>query len=198
MAQYWSENQLDRATPPQVLDQRGKAILRVLNQIFGSKKIPGYELRDAQTCPAAALPALIAEHSMEEFIDPDLPEHIQRRILKQAWLLQTLEGYDAGVKLGLGLLGITAEIEHWWQVNPKRQANTHTIFLHIRDQEFGDDWQAFSTDQIATAWRMINSTKRQSQDTTLTTVEEFGTGAYVSPSCADLVVDDTTMIMGMP
>ena len=108
MTRYWPDSQLDRITPPQVLDERGKAILRSLDHIIGERPIEEFYVRDAVTCPSEALPALIAETSMEEFIEPGLPEAIVRRILKHAWLLQSLAGKDDGVLLGLSLLGINA------------------------------------------------------------------------------------------
>ena len=119
MTRYWPDSQLDRITPPQVLDERGKAILRSLDHIIGERPIEEFYVRDAVTCPSEALPALIAETSMEEFIEPGLPEAIVRRILKHAWLLQSLAGKDDGVLLGLSLLGINATITQWWQTKPK-------------------------------------------------------------------------------
>jgi len=109
MCRYWSDRQLDRATPPQVLDLRGKGILRSLDKLIGERPISDFYVRDADTCPAEALPALIAAFSMEEFIEPGLPEAVVRRILKHAWLLQSLAGKDDGVLLGLQLLGINPQ-----------------------------------------------------------------------------------------
>ncbi|WP_217352002.1 phage tail protein, partial [Ruegeria sp. HKCCD8929] len=92
MSEYWPKEQLDRITPPQARDARGSAYLQALNEIIGDQPITAFQVKDAETCPAEALPALIAEYSMQEFIDPGLPEAIQRQILKNAWLLQSLEG----------------------------------------------------------------------------------------------------------
>jgi phage tail P2-like protein len=167
MERYWSDRQLDRITPPQVMDERGRAILRALDHIVGDKPLSEFYVRDADTCPSSALPALIAEYSMEEFIEPGLPEYVQRRILKNAWLLQSLEGYDAGVTLGLSLLGMTAVIEHWWQADPKRAPNTHDLTFFIGEQLFPNDQVFFGAREKKAAIRMIEATKRWSQESTI-------------------------------
>lgn len=174
MARYWPDDQLDRITPPQVLDARGRAYLRTLDHLIGDRPIAAFQVRDAETCPAEALPALIAEWSMEEFIDPDLPEDIQRQILKNAWLLQKLEGYDAGVKLGLGLLGMTATIEQWYRQTPMAAPNTHRLTIMIDDVLYPDDEAGyFAPRQLDATLRMIDATKRWSQDSEL----RLGVGA---------------------
>ncbi|WP_160175166.1 phage tail protein I [Ruegeria halocynthiae] len=179
MSAYWPRSKLDRITPPQVLDERGSAYLQALNEIIGDQPITAFQVKDAETCPAEALPALIAEYSMEEFIDPDLPEAIQRRILKNAWLLQKLEGYDAGVKLGLSLLGMTAIIEQWHAQVPMGVANTHRITVEIDELLYPDEGGHFSDRQVAAIWRMINATKRHSQGTELRTAVAARGKAYV-------------------
>lgn len=198
MSRYWSDRQLDRITPPQVLDARGKAILRTLDKIIGDRPISDFYVRDAETCPAEMLPALIAEYSLEEFVEPSLPEHVQRRILKNAWLLQTLEGYDAGVILGLGLLGMTAVIEQWWQANPKRAANSHTIYFRSGEQLYAEGQQFYRQREIHAAQRMIEATKRWSQDTTLAFVEDFETGVSVRTGLRQSAADKASYTAAVP
>ena len=167
MTRHWPDSQLDRITPPQVLDERGKAILRSLDHIIGERPIEEFHVRDALTCPLQALPALIAETSMEEFIEPGLPETIVRRILKHAWLLQSLAGKDAGVLLGLSLLGIDATITQWWQTRPKGRPHTHNIRIYVGEKLFDPDADVFLGDrEVKAAIRMINACKRWSQDST--------------------------------
>lgn len=170
MARHWSDRDLDRITPPQVLDERGRGLLRSLDQIIGDQPIADFYVKAADTCPAEALPALIAEYSMEEFVDPSWPEIVQRRVLKNAWLLQTLEGRDIGVKLGLSLLGLNAVIEQWWQISPKGPPNTHTVYFDIDEQVFADTRQSFEQRELRAAKRMIEATKRWSQDSKIVLV----------------------------
>ncbi|WP_170433008.1 phage tail protein I [Ruegeria arenilitoris] len=165
MSGYWPISELKRITPPQALDERGSAYLQALNEIIGDQPITAFQVKDADTCPAEALPALIAEYSMEEFIDADLPEAIQRRVLKNAYLLQSLEGYDAGVKLGLGLLGMTAIIEQWHAQEPIGAPNTHRLTVMIDEVILPGDDGYFSPLQTRATLKMIEATKRQSQGT---------------------------------
>ncbi len=165
MPRYWPDRQIDRITPTGAMDARGKAVLRALDRIIGNRPISDFYVRDAETCPSAALPALIAEYSMEEYIEPGLPEPVQRRILKNAWLLQMLQGYDAGVKLGLDLLGITAAIEHWHQQTPMGAPNTHRIRIEMENVLFPDEEGYFAPRQMRAIRNMIDATKRWSQGT---------------------------------
>lgn len=164
MARIWSDRQLERATPTQAKDLRGKAFLSAVNRLLGDRPLPGPHMRDPEICPAEVLPALVAEYSMEEFIEPGLPEHVVRRILKNRWALQTGEGYDAGVKLGLSLLGMTTTIEQWWQVEPKRPANTHRLYFFVGEALFPDELSVLNQRTTKAALRMIDATKRWSQD----------------------------------
>ncbi|WP_299773129.1 phage tail protein I [uncultured Tateyamaria sp.] len=163
MSEYWPKSELSRITPPQVLDERGSAYLQALNEIIGDQPITAFLVKDAETCPVEALPALIAEYSMEEFIDGDLPEDVQRRILKNAYLLQSLEGYDAGVKLGLSFLGLNANIQQWYAQTPMAAPNTHLVNFSVEEFIFEDGTDYFDDRLITAAWRMINATKRWSQ-----------------------------------
>ncbi len=167
MARIWSDQQLERATPPQAKDVRGKAFLASINKMLGEQPLPGPHIRDPETCPTEALPALIAESSMEEFIEPGLPEHVVRRILKNRWELQSGEGTDAGVKLGLKLLGMAVTIEHWWQVEPKRTANTHRLYFFVGENLFPDELSVLNRRTTKAALRMIDATKRWSQESEL-------------------------------
>jgi hypothetical protein len=84
-----------------------------------------------------------------------------------AWALQSLEGKDAGVKLGLSLLGADVTITQWYQMQPKGAANTHRINCMIEDSIWPVEEGPFGPCQIGAMWRMINRTKRFSQDTEL-------------------------------
>ena len=103
---YWSDAQLERIIPPQTRDERGRAVINALDGHFNDQPISQFLTRAAQTCPSAALPALIAELSLEEFIAPGLPETAVRAIISRAWSLHSGKGSDEGVALGWSLLGM--------------------------------------------------------------------------------------------
>ena len=153
--------------PPGVKDDRQAAFLKVFGQALEGINLAALTDVDPLTCDAQLLPYLIREFAAQAFIAPEWPEHVQRRILKNIWSLKSLHGFDAGVKLGLSLLGMNAVIEHWHQANPKREPNTHDITFYIGEQLFPDDLVFFGPREKEAALRMIDATKRWSQETTV-------------------------------
>ena len=95
-------------------------------------------------------------------LDP-LPEDVVRDIIANAWRLQEAKGCDEGVRLGLSLLGMVGKIEHWWQVEPWRAPNTHRVTFYLGRQLFPGS--GFGEREFSAAQRMVNATKRWSQDT---------------------------------
>jgi len=153
--------------PPGIKDARQEALTRVLGDALSEIDIASLVMSDPLTVDAKLLPFMIREFSAQDYIDPELPEHVQRRILKNIWALQALKGYDAGVKLGLELLGMNGVVEHWHQVEPKRPANTHTIIFYVGEQLFPNEQTFFGAREIRAAKRMIDVTKRWSQESTI-------------------------------
>lgn len=164
MTRYWPDEQLDRITPPQVHDARGRAMLRVLDSFFADQPLLGFHIKDPATCPAEMLPALIAEYSMEEFIEEGFPEDVVRRILKNAWLLKRFKGYDKGVRLGLELLGMEADIEHWHQMVPMGTPNTHRIHILLDAPVFPESTSVFDDREVQAVSSMVEACKRFSQE----------------------------------
>lgn len=151
--------------PPGIRDDRQKALVRVLGDALAEIDIASLVMSDPMTVDVKLLPFMIREFSAHDFIQADYPEHVQRRILKNIWNLKSLAGYDAGVKLGLKMLGMTGVIEHWHQLEPKGLVNTQTITFYIGEQIFKGE-QTVLNDRVQIAARhMIKITKRQSQET---------------------------------
>lgn len=115
-------------------------------------------------CPSDVLPALIAEYSMEEFIEPGLTEEVVRRILMNRWQLKKYKGYDKGVRLGLALLGMEAEIRHWYQENPPGPANTQNLTIIPTGSLVPSSPYQKGPVELHAATRMVRATKRFSQD----------------------------------
>lgn len=175
---YWPDREINKALPPQTNDRRGRAFARVFDGHFADNPISGFAVKDPATCPAEALPALIAEYSMEEFIAPGLPEVYVREILKNRWLLKKYKGYDKGVKLGLALLGVEAEIIHWHQRTPKGPANTQTVRFSPSAPIYSSETTLLGERTLQAAQQMIEATKRLSQGTILEVSSRVKVGAY--------------------
>jgi phage tail P2-like protein len=152
---------------PGVRDERHEAFAQLFGEALAEIAVGDTVMSDPLTVDARWLPHLIEEFGAHDFIEPGLPEKVVRRILANIWRLKALHGYDAGVKLGLSLLGMTAEIEHWWQVEPKRAAGTHDLTFFIGEQLFENDAALFGAAEKRAALRMIDATKRWSQETTV-------------------------------
>lgn len=165
--------------PQGIRDPRQEALTRIMGRALGELDVASLVMTDPMTVDTKLLPYLIREFSAQNLIQSDFPEHVQRRLLKNIWEIKSLTGYDAGVKLGLGLLGMTAQIEHWHQVEPKRAPNTHLITLMMNEVLFDDPEGYFSQQQIRAATRMIDATKRQSQGTDIRLGVENHSKVYV-------------------
>lgn len=151
-----------------VKDDRQQAFAQIFSEALAGFDVQKLVMTDPMTVDAGLLPFVIREFGAQDFIDPDLPEHVQRRILKSFWNLKALHGYDAGVKLGLSLLGIGAEITHWHQTVPRGRANTHTVIIDVGEKLYAGANDVFLGDrEVRAALRMIDACKRWSQRTTL-------------------------------
>lgn len=150
--------------PPCISDARQLALAQTFGEALAEIDLNALVASDPLTVDVRLLPYMIREFGAQEFIDPDLPEHVQRRILKNIWSLKSLHGYDAGVKLGLKLLGMSLQIEHRWQVAPKREANTHRLYFFVGEVLFPDEVSVLNARSTRAAMRMIAATKRHSQE----------------------------------
>lgn len=153
--------------PPGIRDARQEALVKITGRALGELDVASLVMTDPMTVDAKLLPYLIREFSAQDLIQPDLPEHVQRRILKNIWSLKSLAGYDAGVKLGLKLLGMSAHIEHWHQQDPMGPHNTHNITFFIGEQLFPNEQTLFGEGEKRAALKMIDVMKRQSQGGTV-------------------------------
>lgn len=159
----WSDQQLAQITTPVVGDERGVALLRTVRDLLQDCGPQKLHVQSAQDCPAEMLPALIADRSMEEFIDPDLPEQTKRDILDREYALKRLKGYDAGVHLGMELLGYEPEIIQWHAQVPMAPPNTHILKIFATVSSGAP----YSANDVRAIHRMNDACKRWSQDTEL-------------------------------
>lgn len=195
---YWSDNQLEAIIAPPIKDQRGRAFVRSVDGMIADVPISTFEGRNEATCSEAALPALVAEYSMQEYIEPGLPADVQRRILSRRNALQARSGFDDGVLLGLELLGMSATILHWHEQSPEGPPNTHRITVMMDQVLYPDDLGYFSERQMAAMWRMIEATKRWSQLTELRVGVERQSPQYVGVFSTGHVVAIAEMNVAPP
>lgn len=149
--------------PSGVKDDRQHALAQLFGEALAKIDLSALIMSDPMMVDARLLPFMIREFGAQEFIDPEFPVHVQRRILKGIWKLKSLHGYDAGVKLGLELLGMKAEITHWHEVSPAGEPNTHTIEFLVGEQLFSPNEPLLGGRYLLAAKRMIQATKRCSQ-----------------------------------
>lgn len=152
--------------PPGVSDDRQHALAQLFGEMLGGIDLSTLLTSDPMTVDARLLPFLTRELAAQEFVDPDFPEHVQRRILANIWELKSLHGYDAGVRLGLSLLGMRMIIRHWHQQVPPGPANTHEITFLVGEALF-DENALIGPRTISAASRMIDATKRWSQESAI-------------------------------
>ena len=156
----------DRLIPPGIHDARVRTLWGAFDAALAGVEFSPRTLcmRTSAEMTTEMLPLAVWELSLEEFMPEEgLPEHVVRRLIDRAYELHALKGTDEGVQLGMQvLLGGRAEIVHWWQKSPRGHHDTHTITIWV-----GEAWHGvvMGPEQQRAALRMIDATKRWSQDT---------------------------------
>lgn len=88
------------------------------------------------TAPAASLPALTRELSLEDLIEPGLTEDVQRRLLSRWYELHEAKGTLYGIRLVLSLLGMQVRWTQWYEKEPKGQPGTHRAVVFPKEAIF--------------------------------------------------------------
>ena len=122
---------------PGVGDDRQRALAQIFGEALAEIDLNALIMNDPMTVDARLLPFMIREFGAQDFIDPDFPELVQRRILANIWELKSLHGYDAGVRLGLSLIGMRMLIRHWHQEETQGPPNTHHASAFLVDRKEG-------------------------------------------------------------
>lgn len=94
-------------------------------------------LKDPSTCPAAYLPYLAWERSVDVW-DPAWPEEVQRAVIAAAPLVHALKGTPAALKLALAALRIEAGLTEWWQMVPRGPPYTFEVLALVRSRVYPD------------------------------------------------------------
>lgn len=170
--------------PPQLLpgsvsDERQRAFIGALDAGLQSVDIQSFVMTDADTVKAELLPYLVREYSLQEFITPNLKEHVTRRFIKRAYDLHAKKGYVEGTRLGLSLLGVDVDWQQWWQLEPirgtaeghiwpdrgapKGHHNTHIITAYANEVIFEGQDMFFDGAVQDACLKIIRATQRWSQ-----------------------------------
>ncbi len=146
-------------------EQRSRAVLDAFEAMAAEFDFSVLMQRDSDEISREALPLTVHDRSLDEFIGDDgLPEPLVRKLIDRAFELHEKKGTDEGVKLAQSLLGIAADIEHWWQQEPEGPHDTHEITLRLGDLDEPLE-VPLSLEVQKSAFKAVEATKRYSQDT---------------------------------
>ncbi|KQI68006.1 hypothetical protein AN189_13145, partial [Loktanella sp. 3ANDIMAR09] len=159
-----SDDELRAISPAPIQGRRDQGFLQSLARLHADQDLSRFVVQDAYACPASALPALIAEYSVEEFITPNLSEARVRDIVANAWALHEAKGYDSGVRLALSLAGVTAEIIPWYAEDPPAAPNTHRLIFEA-DSDFWGSEPIGGPLSFGRIRGLVEASKRFSQET---------------------------------
>ena len=189
----------DRLIPPGIHDARVRTLWGAFDAALAGVEFSPRTLcmRTSAEMTTEMLPLAVWELSLEEFMPEEgLPEHVVRRLIDRAYELHALKGTDEGVKLGLKLLtGLTPDIVHWWQTSPRGHHDTHTITVWVGEAVYGDGIILSEKVQRA-ALKIINATKRWSQDTDFRLGAGWSSRLAVASAAAAVAVDKRAIEAG--
>ncbi len=155
----------DQIIPPGVRDKRQSAFVEALDTMFGEINLSTLIMSDPHKVDARLLPVLVVEYSCQEFIEPGLNDAVVRDLIARSFDLHAMKGTVAGTKLGLSLLGMRVGWKQWYQQQPKALHDTHIVTAYVNQQIFDGEQTYLNAKVQRQAIRMINATKRWSQDT---------------------------------
>lgn len=190
--------------PDSVRDERQLAFMGALDAGLKSVDIQSFVMTDADTVKAELLPYLVREYSLQEFIPPNLLDHVTRRFIKRAYELHAKKGYVEGTRLGLKILGVDVEWQQWWQLTPSREGdaiewphrnapkghhNTHTITAYANEVIFEGQSALFDGAVLDACLKIIHATQRWSQSIALRIGVKQENTIFLGSAIAAKVVD---------
>lgn len=149
--------------PPGVNDARGRAFAAAFGELLARFSTSSLLVQDAWTAPASLLPAMTLEAGMGEFVSPGMREAHVRALIAAAPDIHAMTGTIAGVRRALAAVGIRMQWTQWFEEEPPAPHDTHKVFLFADDVLVSGE-EMFSRANQAAARRLIDATKRWSQD----------------------------------
>jgi len=190
--------------PPSVADERGKAFGAIMAEAIADPDFKSLLFERIDDVNAAVLPFLIREFSIEEFVDPEMSEAVIRRLLKGAFELHARKGFIDAVRTGLGFLGVRVKSwTQWFEAVPPAAPGTHVAHLSVDEVVFEAEGNAITARLQRAIGRMIDGTKRYSQDVTIRFAAEAETSLFVGATILSRIsirptVDPITTLVGSP
>lgn len=108
--------------------------------------------RSVDDCPPAWRPYLAAERSVDEF-SGEWPEARQRAVITASFPYHQKKGTRRALDLALAPLGYRMSVVEWFEVTPRRRAETFRVRVAIDDDR---EWLASDRRQLV---RVANSAK---------------------------------------
>lgn len=170
--------------PPSIADAPRRAFGAIMTRALAEPDFMRLLFERVDDVDAALLPFLIREFSIEDLVAPGMSEAVVRRLLKSSYQMHARTGFIDGVRLGLALLGARVlSWEQWFQATPPRAPGTHRVVLALEDAAFEAEGRAYTARLHRALARMVDGTKRWSQDVTLSLGATCGTPAFVGALC---------------
>lgn len=157
---------IDRAplVPPSISDERGRAFGEVMAAALDDPRFARLLFERIDDVDASALPALVREFSIEEFVEPGMSEATIRRLLKGSYDLHARKGFIDGVRHGLEMMGVAVlSWRQWFDELPKAAPGTHVVIVRLDDDLFESEGRAITTRLQRAVERMVAGMKRHSQ-----------------------------------
>lgn len=164
--------------PRGVNDARGRAFAAAFGEILSRFSTASLLVQDAWTVPASLLPAMTLETGMSEFVSPGMREEHVRALVAAAPEIHAMTGTIAGVRRALAAVGIQMQWTQWFEEEPPGHHDTHKVFL-FADEVLVSGEEMFSYANQAAARRLIDATKRWSQDVAVSYGVRAGGAFYV-------------------
>ncbi|GGY12862.1 phage tail protein I [Massilia dura] len=106
--------------------------IAAVNARLGDVPTPLRDLVNPDTCPEKLLPWLAAELAVSPWND-QWTEMQKRGVIASAYQVHRQRGTLAALKAALSALGIAAEVEEWWQEQPRAQPGTFRVDVETYD-----------------------------------------------------------------
>jgi len=154
--------------PSSIRDERTIALNDIHKNRLKALPLEKLTVRDYDKVDAKALPVLIEEKQIQDFVTGTMSETMIRRLLKEADNLRRLTGTPAAVKRALETIGIAGVLTEWWQMSPKGEKGTFKIEALVNENLVPISQPVFSPERVKEAYRLIDAAKRLSQHYILT------------------------------